>query len=70
VPVAGIKSRKPPAEASKRMRESEPSPTADEQDTYAEHRAALEATLFAELQGAATIVLELHEGQLRRVRRR
>jgi hypothetical protein len=52
------------------MRESEPSPTADEQDTYAEHRAALEATLFAELQGAATIVLELHEGQLRRVRRR
>ena len=52
------------------MRDTEPSPAPEEQDAYAEHRAALEATLFAELQGAATIVLELHEGELRRVRRR
>lgn len=38
-----------------------------EQETYAEHREALEATLFRPADGASTLVLELREGSLRRV---
>lgn len=46
----------------------QPAPSPGEQETWAEHRAALEATPFAPAEGG-DVVLELRDGALRRLGR-